>query len=150
MATVTYEDMTMAQLKALCKDRGLGTGRSKQDLIEKLEAFDAQEPDDTDLTEDQIDKMLEEGSPVELEPAPEVTPEPEPEPVPKDEDPRPTIFRITVPHSGPLLDSQHEAYRKRTYGLAQAEGLIPFGGEMAPRLVKAEPGQLTYEIEVHG
>lgn len=148
-----YEDMSMTQLKSLCRDKGLGTGRSKQELIDKLIAYDdraANPVDDTDLTEDQIDEMMEKGEPVDLEPAAEPTPEVTPEPDPEDEDPSPTVFRITLTHSGPLLDSQHEAYRKRTYGLAQAEGLRPFGGEMAPRLVKAENGQLTYEVEVHG
>lgn len=144
-----YEDMSMSQLKSLCRDKGLGTGRSKQDLIDKLVAHDnrvVNDPvDDTDLTEEQIDKMMEEGSPVEIEPAPEVKSDPEPE----DEDPSPTVFRLSFSHSGPLLDSEHEAFRKRIYGIALAEGLKPFGGEMAPRLIKAENGQLTYEVEVH-
>lgn len=145
-----YEDMSMSQLKSLCRDKGLGTGRSKQDLIDKLVAHDnrVNNPvDDTDLTEEQIDKMMDEGSPVEVEPAPEVKKAPVPT---VDEDPSPTVFRISFSHSGALLDTEHEAFRKRTYGLALAEGLRPFGGEMAPRLIKAENGQLTYEVEVHG
>jgi hypothetical protein len=145
-----YEDMSMSQLKSLCRDKGLGTGRSKQELIDKLVAHDnrVNEPvDDTDLTEEQIDDLMEKGEPVDLEPAQEVKTAPVPT---VDEDPSPTVFRISFSHSGALLDTEHEAYRKRTYGLAQAEGLKPFGGEMAPRLVKVENGQLTYEVEVHG
>jgi hypothetical protein len=147
MATVKYEDMGMSQLKSLTRDRGLGTGRSKQELIEKLVEYDNRlnKVDDTDLTETQVDELLREGEPVELEPAPEV----KSEPVPQDEDPSPTIFRISFSHSGPLLDSDHESFRRKTWELAKAEGLRPFGGEFAARLRKAENNQLTYEIEVH-
>lgn len=144
--SLTYEDMSMSQLKSLCRDKGLGTGRSRQDLIDKLVAHDdrVNHPvDDTDLTEVQIDDMMKEAEPVEL------TPETKAEPVPEDEDPSPSLFRLSFSHSGPLLDSEHEAFRKRIYGIALAEGLKPFGGEMAPRLIKAENGQLTYEVEVH-
>jgi hypothetical protein len=145
---MTYEDMSLTQLKSLCRDKGLGTGRSKQELINKLVAYETRvnTPEDVDVTETQAG--TEKGKSVEVESAPEI--KPESEFAPKDEDPSPTVFRISITHSGPLLDSQHEAYRKRTYGLAQAEGLVPFGGEMAPRLVKCENGQLTYEVEVHG
>ena len=148
-----YEDMSMSQLKSLCRDKGLGTGRSRAELIAKLEAYDSRvveyDPtDDTDLTEDQIDDMMEKSEPVVIE-SPEPAPEAE-EPEPKDEDPSPTVFRISYSHSGALLDSEHEAYRKRTYDLATVEGLKPYGGEFAARLIKSENGQLTYELEVHG
>lgn len=146
--SLTYEDMSMSQLKSLCRDKGLGTGRSRQDLIDKLIAHDnrVNNPvDDTDLTEEQIDDLMKEAEPVELTPAPET----KSEPVSENEDPSPSLFRLSFSHSGPLLDSEHEAFRKRIYGIALAEGLKPFGGEMAPRLIKAENGQLTYEVEVH-
>lgn len=146
---MTYEDMSMTQLKALTKARGLGTGRSKQDLIDKLVAADAEVVDDTDLTEDQIDDMMEKGEPVDISPEPESAPEAE-EPAPQDEDPSPTVFRLSYSHVGPLLDSEHEAFRKRTYDLARLEGFEPFGGEFAARLIKSENGQLTYELEVRG
>lgn len=145
---MTYEDMNMAQLKALCNDRKLGTGRSKQELIEKLEASDKlakeEEVNDTDLTEEQIDELLEKGEPVEFEPAPETA-----KPISQDEDPRPTIFRISFSHSGSLLDSDHESFRRKTWELAKSEGLEPYGDPLSSRLVTAENGQLTYEVEVH-
>lgn len=146
--SLTYDDMSMSQLKSLCRDKGLGTGRSRQDLIDKLIAYDNRVNDpvgDTDLTEEQIDDLTKESEPVELTP----TPETKTELIPEDEDPSPSLFRLSFSHSGPLLDSEHEAFRKRIYGIALAEGLKPFGGEMAPRLIKAENGQLTYEVEVH-
>lgn len=140
---LTYEEMSMPQLKSLCQDRGLGTARSKQELIDKLTAYDnrdqndiSHEADDLVLTEDQIDAMMEKGEPVEL--------------TSKDEDPSPTVFRISFTHSGPLLDSDHIRFRMETYALARAEGLNPFGNPYTARLVKSEGGQLTYEIEVQG
>ena len=142
---MTYEDMSLVQLKALCRDKGLGTGRSKQDLIDKLLAYDNRSVDDTDLTENQVDEMMDKGEPVELEAAPETQAKLDS----RDEDPRPTVFRISFSHIGPLLDSDHERFRRQTHGLALAEGLAPFGSEFAARLIKAENGQLTYELEVH-
>lgn len=142
---MTYEDMNLAQLKALCKDRKLGTGRSKQDLIEKLKASDALEPDDTDLTEEQIDITMEEVESVDIEPAPEV----KSKPTSQDESSDPTIFRISFSHSGALLDSNHESFRRQAWELAKGEGFEPYGGPLASRLVKSENGQLTYEVEVH-
>lgn len=139
--SLTYEEMSMVQLKSLCQDRGLGTGRSKHELIEKLEAYDNRDQnnishDDTELTEAQIDEMFGKSEPVEL--------------ISKDEDPSPTVFRISFSHSGALLDSDHIRFRMETYALAKAEGLEPFGNPYTARLVKAENGKLTYEIEVHG
>lgn len=142
-----YEDMSLSQLKSLCRDRGLGTGRSKQELINKLVAYDNRGPevDDTDLTEDQIDDMMEKGEPVVTE-----TSEAKRDDSPEDEDPSPTVFRISFSHSGPLLDTEHEAFRRQTWELARDAGYIPIGGPTVPRLVGSGDGHLHYEIEVHG
>lgn len=135
--SLTYEEMSMVQLKSLCQDRGLGTGRSKQELIDKLEAYDNRDQNnishEADVPEPQVKEKSE---PVEL--------------TPQDEDPSPTIFRISFSHSGPLLDSDHIRFRMETYALAKAEGLEPFGNMYTARLAKSENGKLTYEIEVHG
>lgn len=140
-----YEDMSLSQLKSLCRDRGLGTGRSKQELIGKLEAYDNRNPevDDTDLTEAQVDDLIEKSEPVELTSAPKA------DDTPEDEDPSPTLFRISFSHVGPLLDTEHEAFRRQTYELALSEGLRPIGGPTTPRLIGSEPEKLTYEVEVY-
>jgi hypothetical protein len=144
MVTVTYEDMSMSQLKSLCRDKGLGTGRSKQELIDKLTAYDSRDTDDTDLTEDQIDDLMKKGDPVEIKSTPEVNPQP----LPETPEPGPTVFRVSFPHSGPLLDSDHDDYRLRTRHLAQEAGYETPRGLYAARLDKVEGGFLYYEIGV--
>lgn len=145
---MTYEDMNLAQLKALCKDRKLGTGRSKQELTSKLEADDKRVRELAKNTiEDQLDKPIEKAEPVDSEAA--ETPEPTPEPELPHESSSPTIFRISFSHNGPLLDSDHNSFREKTRALAVAEGYTPFGGTYAALLRKSENGQLTYELEVY-
>lgn len=142
---MTYEDMSMSQLKSLCRDKGLGTGRSKQELIDKLTAYDSRDIDDTDLTENQIDDLMEKGDPVEIKSAPEINPQP----LPETEDSGPTVFRVSFPHSGPLLDSDHDDYRLRTRHLAHESGFETPRGLYAARLAEVDNGFLYYEIEVH-
>lgn len=141
-----YEDMSLAQLKSLCRDKGLGTGRAKQELIDKLVAYDNRVPDDTDLTENQVDDLMKDGEPVEIEAPPKAKADVTPE----DEDPSPTIYRVKFSHVGALLDSEHEAFRRQTWELATKDGYTPFGGPTVPRLVSVEDGYLHYEVEVHG
>lgn len=138
-----YEDMSVIQLKSLCQDRGLGTGRAKAELIAKLVSYDSRTPlKDIDLTENDIDSLMEGAEPVDLESAPQAEDSDF-----EDENARPKLFYVSFPHVGMLLDSDHDTYRRLTWEQA-AEHSPPFGGPTTPRLVKAEGGYLTYEIEV--
>lgn len=135
-----YEDMSMPQLKSLCRDKGLGTGRSKSELIDKLVSYDnrVNQVADIDLTEDQIDTTVEEAESVVIQDA-----------HPEDENPSPTIYRVKFSHVGPLLDTEHESFRYQTWELAKQDGYTPYGGPTGPRLNKVENGFLHYEVEVH-
>lgn len=139
---MTYEDMTLVQLKSLCKDRGLGTGRSKSELIKKLTGDDQSFAEVQNMTEDEIDELIENGEPVDIEPAPQTEISYDPE------DPRPQLYHVSFPHVGFLLDSDHEKYRRLTWEAAKEDGKNPFGGPTAPRLISSAKDQLTYEIEV--
>jgi len=139
---MTYEDMTLVQLKALAKDRGLGTGRSKQELIKKLTNDDQSIAEVANMTEEEIDELFENGEPVDIEPAPQA----------QDnhlgKNPSSQPYRVSYPHVGFLLDSDHEKYRRLTWEAAVEAGVNPSGGPTSPRLISSANDQLTYEVEV--
>jgi hypothetical protein len=137
MVIVKYEDMSMTQLKSLCRDKGLGTGRSKQELVDKLLAYDNRKPNEPDVVEDQVTQDMEKND----------TDDPDPEVQVNNSGTK--LFSVSFPHVGPLLDSEHDDYRLRTRHLARESGLEPFGrGLYSARLDKVENGFLYYEIEV--
>lgn len=136
-----YEDMSIIQLKSLCRDHGLGTGRSKIELIQKLKAYDSRIPlEDNTPAEDETDSISEGVASDDLETA-STTEEPE--------NSGPKLFGVNFPHVGLLLDSDHEQYRRLTWEQAVEDGFTPFGGPTTPRLSTAKNGYLTYELEVH-
>lgn len=142
MVVVNYEEMTMAKLKEECVKRNLGTGRSKQDLIDKLEKDDEAIKKLAEMSEEELDELMKKGEPVEIIPAPSSN-----QNVYVDTKGS-KLFSVYFPHMGPLLDTEHNDYRMRTRHLAVESGLEPYGGLYAARLNRVENGYLYYEIEV--
>lgn len=130
----SYEAWQIRQLQDECRRRGLPSGRSKADLVERLAADDA-DVDGTVMAES------------------DVPPRPAPEPM----DPTPAapatpgaaVFRMTHPAVRDGVDeATHLAYRLRTWEAAQEAGHQPRGGQFGARRVGTSPDGEVYEISV--
>lgn len=140
-----YEDMSLTQLKSLTRDRGLGTGRSKQELIDKLVTYDSRSAkvDDGDLTENQINKMMEEGETVVIK-----TPKIKSETPSESQSSGTTTYRVKFYHVGALLESEHNFFKRRAWELAKEDGFYPVRDDQGVRFVATEKGKLIYELDV--
>lgn len=136
---MNYDEMSMADLKKECVKRKLGTGRSKQDLIDKLQKDDENILALANMSDKEVAAMVKESEPVDVEPAQNN----------QEFEEGSKLFRVNFPHVGPLLDSEHNDFRRQTRHLAVESGREPFGGLYAARLAKVKDGYLFYEIEVH-
>lgn len=122
-----YEQLSTPELQQECKNRGLPSGRSKAELVQRLTDDDAAggetAPSDPE-TETAPEPGDEQPDAAGQQPGPEaqaVTPDP-------DSAPAPTVIRCTFPagREGPG-EEEHLAYRQTTIQTAVDQGLTPRG-----------------------
>lgn len=145
-----YESMGLRELQAACKSRGLPSGRSKAELVQRLTEHDIDPPEEPELrveTEPEtVAREVVQQPPV-TTPAPTAAP---PMPVVVAEPPEglmaPTVYQQTFPATpdGPSED-QHAAHRRDTRQAALDAGHAPRGDA---RRVSTVDGQWVYEISI--
>lgn len=130
-----YETWPIRQLQDECRDRGLASGRSKADLVARLQECDVASSDGLVVAESDV-------------PPPAAPPVVEPQ-EPELAVPGASVFRRTFPIvPGGLDDASHLDYRRRTWEAARADGLSPLGGELGARRAGTTPDGEVYEINL--
>lgn len=124
--------MGVQELRAETQRRGLGTARSRADLIQRLTDHDAATPANDDF--DELDTVAPEADPVQHASAPSAP------------GPTPGVFRKTFQaEAGGPDEETHLAYREATRQAAVEAGHTPRGDA---RLVAAVDGRWVYELFV--
>lgn len=129
--------MSAPQLRAESQRRGLGTARSRAELIERLTSDDT--ANDAGAAEDFDDLPP---TPAEETPATQAAPPPEPAVSPAG----PHAYRMTFPaEPGGPDEETHLAYRQATVQAAIDAGHTPRGDA---RLAATTDGRWVYEVSV--
>lgn len=135
---MAYESMSVQELRAESQRRGLGTARSRAELVERLTTNDAdtQQPDHADFD----DVAPQPPTPAEETPADPATPSPEPAASPAG----PHVFRKTFEAEPEGPDEEtHLAYRQATIQAAIDAGQTPRGDA---RLAETSDSVWVYEV----
>lgn len=138
---MNYEKMTLVSLKNECSKRKLGTGRTRTELINKLKRDDEKILALANMSEVDLAEALKEAEPE--------IPVIEPSPVDVEYRNGSKLFCMYFEHTGNLLDSEHNDFRRQVRHLAVESGYEPYGGLYAARLNRVKDGYLFYEIQVH-
>ena len=136
---MNYDDMKVAELQQLCRDRGLQTARAKAEMIERLEAKDMEEAGFT--AEEAAEAALLDDEPVQ---APEAQDEAE-TPVGVNTHVRDGAFFTYPDKHGWLDDAEHMHNIYETERLAREAGYTLVGGAFR----KGEHGdQWIYKVGI--